>query len=55
MRRSGGIHKMWDGGKGNFVSMFQGKGFAGVHLEWGVSKNWCIILKAYDPCDFLSK
>jgi len=55
MGRSGGILKMWDGGKGNFVSLFQGKGFVGVRLEWGVSKNWCIILKAYGPCDFFVK
>lgn len=30
MERGGGILKMWDGGIGNYVSMFQGKGFVGV-------------------------
>jgi exonuclease III len=53
--RSGGILTLWDGAKGKCVSSFQGQGYLGVCLEWGLNKSTCLIVNVYAPCNLHSK
>jgi exonuclease III len=53
--RSGGILTLWDDSKRNCVSSFQGQGFLGVCLEWGLKKSNCLIVNVYAPCNIHSK
>jgi exonuclease III len=53
--RSGGLLTMWDKNKGSLVSSFQGQGYLGVCLEWGVKKLRHVILNVYAPCFLSSK
>ncbi|MCH83010.1 reverse transcriptase, partial [Trifolium medium] len=53
--RSGGLLTMWDINKGSLLSSFQGQGYLGVCLEWGVKKLRCVILNVYAPCSLNAK
>jgi hypothetical protein len=48
--RSGGIITMWDKKRGSLLSSFQGQGYLGVVLMWGVNKTKCVIINVYAPC-----
>jgi exonuclease III len=53
--RSGGIITMWDNKKGKLISSFQGDGYLGVVLHWGVNDDVCIIVNVYAPCVLQAK
>ncbi|MCI10806.1 reverse transcriptase, partial [Trifolium medium] len=53
--RSGGVITMWDNNKGKLVSSFQGQGYLGVILQWGVNEDVCVIVNVYAPCVLQAK
>lgn len=52
---SGGIISIWRKSSAILISSFQGEGYVGVCLEWGVEKKRCIIINVYSRCDLPSK
>ncbi|GAU39362.1 hypothetical protein TSUD_56890 [Trifolium subterraneum] len=50
MGRSGGIITMWDKNRGTLLDSFQGQGYLGVVLMWGVKKINCVIINVYASC-----
>ena len=53
--RSGGILSIWRKFCATLVSSFQGDGYVGVTLDWGVEKTCCIIINVYSKCDLSAK
>jgi exonuclease III len=53
--RSGGLLILWDKEKGKLLETFQGQGYLGVYLEWGVQKKTCVIINVYAPCNIVAK
>ncbi|MCH87544.1 transposon TX1 putative protein, partial [Trifolium medium] len=53
--RSGGLITMWDSNKGSLVDSFQGQGYLGVVLLWGVKKTKCVIVNVYASCVLQAK
>jgi exonuclease III len=53
--RSGGLITMWDNKKGKLISSFQGHGYLGVVLQWGVNEEVCVIVNVYAPCVLQAK
>jgi exonuclease III len=49
--RSGGVLIMWNSAKGCYIDSFQGSGYLGVILEWGLKKEKCLLLNVYAPCN----
>jgi len=52
---SGDILSIWRKSSATLVSLFQGEGYVGVVLEWGVEKINCIIINVYFICDLSAK
>jgi exonuclease III len=52
---SGGILSIWRKSCASLVSSFQGDGFVGVILDWGVEKTRCTIINVYSKCDLSAK
>jgi len=52
---SGGILSIWRKSSSNFLFSFQGEGYVGVCLEWGVEKKRCIVVNIYSKCDLVAK
>lgn len=52
---SGGILSLWRKSSANFLFSFQGEGYVGVCLEWGVKKKRCIVVNVYSKCDLVAK
>ena len=52
---SGGILSLWRKSSSNFLFSFQGEGYVGVCLEWGVEKKRCIVVNIFSKCDLVVK
>ena len=52
---SGGILSIWRKSSANFVASFDGEGYVGVILEWGVEKTRCVVINVYSKCDLPAK
>jgi hypothetical protein len=52
---SGGILSIWRKSNATLVSSFQGDGFVGVCLNWGVENLRCIVVNVYSKCDLVAK
>jgi len=52
---SGGILSLWHKSNSVKVNTFQGEGYVGVSLDWGVEKKRCVIVNVYSKCDLASK
>jgi len=52
---SGGILSIWRKSSGIVLFSFQGEGYVGVCLEWGVEKTRCFVINVYSKCDLESK
>jgi len=52
---SGGILSIWSKSSAELLFSFQGDGYVGVCLEWGVEKIRVIIVNVYSKCDLEAK
>jgi exonuclease III len=52
---SGWILSIWSKSCATLVSSFQGEGYVGVTLDWGVEKKRCTIINVYSRCDLAAK
>jgi exonuclease III len=52
---SGGILSIWRKSISSTLTTFQGEGYVGVCLEWGVAKTKCVVVNVYSKCDLESK
>lgn len=55
MGNSRGVLPLWSKLSANTLFTFQGGGFVGVCVEWGVLKNICILINVYAKCDLAAK
>jgi len=52
---SGGILSLWRKSSAHFLFSFQGEGYVGVCLEWGVEKKRCVVVNVYSKCDLVGR
>lgn len=52
---SGGILFIWRKSRSINLFSFQGEGYVGVCLEWGVEKTRCFVINVYSKSDLVSK
>jgi exonuclease III len=52
---SGGILSIWRKSCATLIEAFQGEGYVGVCLEWGVEKIKCVLINVYSKCDLPAK
>jgi len=52
---SGGILSTWRKTNVKLCFSFQGEGYVGVCLEWGVEKKKCMVVNIYSKCDLVVK
>lgn len=52
---SGGILSMWRKSCATLVDSFQGDGYVGVILDWGVDNTRCTVINVYSKCDLPAK
>jgi len=52
---SGGIISIWRKSDSNLLFSFVGEGFVGVCLEWGRSRERCMVVNIYSKCDLAAK
>jgi exonuclease III len=52
---SGGILSIWGKSNSNLICTFNGEGYVGVCLEWGVQKSICFVINVYSKSDLVAK
>lgn len=52
---SGGILSLWSKSSATTLFTFQGEGYVGVCLEWGVLKHRCVVINVYAKCNLAAK
>jgi len=52
---SGGILSIWRKSCASLISTFQGEGYVGVCLDWGVERMRCVVINVNSKCKLAAK